>query len=958
MSETIASHTNFFVVGGTLGGNAASYIRRPLDDDLLRLTLAGEYCNVLAARQMGKSSLIVRTSQKLREYGARAVIIDITSIGSSVSPSEWYFGLLSRLARELKLDIDEHAWWRSMELKSPVHRFRDFLRDVILEKVKEPIVVFIDEIDSTLKLDFTDDFFAVIREAYNARSGDEAYKRLTFVLLGVARPGDLIKDRTRTPYNIGINVDVTDFRENELDSFRAVLDEYFPKLGKDILNWVLKWTGGQPYLTQKLCAGIVEQNGKVFSEEDIAGLVDRLFLGDQARTESNLRSIRDRISSSPYLMDMLSVYKRVLAGKKVVAEERSIAQNELKLTGLVRVSPQGDLETRNRIYGQIFNQDWVRNSIPANVKNRRLITAISSVAVLAVAVAGFFYYRQVNQAIEIQAQTYVDGFNTSTSQEVRITNLAGLFGLGGEYETQARELFLSLPHEEQLALFDLATPENVGNELVVVINGVYQSVKNTAEGNILLSVMSTALEGTAASGSVGLVLEINDWLAGREAASRKEYSLAISMYTRAYEDSQDRKNENAAILIERASVYAILEQYAEALVDYDTAVGINAGKANEVKSAILGNQKLAKYWQDNLSSYPNLLRLIASSTESQLPTITPTLAPTPIGGGAGKIAFTSDRDGYAEIYVVNTDGSGLTKLANDITPKFHPSWSPDGKQIAFGSNNDDIASIYIMNADGSNPTKLIDTTEISLYDPANPELRFDEECCSVTWSPDSGKIILRITHYIGCCAQHGNNYIIDVDGGNLIHVSAYESFADAVWSPDSKKILFEGNCSEPAICVMDADGTNLTMLMQKNKAAGPVWSPDGNKIAFSTDWGGNSQIYVMNADGSELVSISYTVSPWDHRPVWSPDSKKIAFLSYRDGYYKIYTINADGTGLASLTNNPVDEAEQVWSPDGTKIAFASSQDGNSGIFMIDSDGTNLIRLTNSNANDHSLAWSP
>lgn len=360
------------------------------------------------------------------------------------------------------------------------------------------------------------------------------------------------------------------------------------------------------------------------------------------------------------------------------------------------------------------------------------------------------------------------------------------------------------------------------------------------------------------------------------------------------------------------------------------------------------------------ASTPNSTQASLPSTDTSVPapTTPSTALPTAIGGGSGKIAFTSDRDGYPEIYVVNTDGSGLTKLTNEITPKFHPAWSPDGGKIAFGSNNEDIASIYIMNADGSSPTKLIDTTEISLYNPANPELRFDKECCSVTWSPDGRKIIFRIVHYIGCCTWHSNSFIINVDGSNLIHISAYKSFSDPVWSPDSQKVVFDGNCSEPAICVMDADGTNLTMLTQKIKAAGPVWSPDGNKIAFSTDWGGDSQIYVMNADGSDLVSISYTVSPWDHNPVWSPDSRKIAFNSYRDGNYEIYVVNADGTGLINLTKNPVDEGEKVWSPDGTKIAFVSSRDGDSGIFLIDADGTNLIRLTNSNANDHSLAWSP
>ena len=116
--------STFFVVGGTLGREAASYVRRPVDDEILHLTLAGEYCNVLAARQTGKSSLMVRTSERLKREGVRPVIIDLTSIGSAVSPSEWYFGLPSRLSRELKLDVDEQEWWQACSENSPVQRFQ------------------------------------------------------------------------------------------------------------------------------------------------------------------------------------------------------------------------------------------------------------------------------------------------------------------------------------------------------------------------------------------------------------------------------------------------------------------------------------------------------------------------------------------------------------------------------------------------------------------------------------------------------------------------------------------------------------------------------------------------------------------------------------------------------------------------------------------------------------------
>jgi tetratricopeptide (TPR) repeat protein len=624
MAKVLQS-TGFFTVGGTLGREAASYVSRPADDQLLNLTLAGEYCNVLAARQIGKSSLMVRTADRLKRQGVRPVIIDLTSIGSLVSSSEWYFGLISYLTSRLNLDVDAKSWWNAEEEKSPVQRFSDFLYEVILKEISEPIVIFVDEIDSTLKLGFTDDFFASIRAAYNARSQNANLKRLTFVLLGVARPSDLIKDRTRTPYNIGTAIDITDFQIEELGEFEAVLNRAYPSQGRQILEWVLNWTGGQPYLTQKLCSEVVKQANGSITEDETSLLVERLFLGDMARTETNLRSIRDHLKNNPYLGKMLRIYKHILANKKIVAEEQSIEQNELKLTGLVKTTRQGNLQVRNHIYAHVFDENWVKENMPVST-TQRLAVITSIIAVLAISVAGYFYYQQQNQTAEIRARTYIDNFSNSNSPEVKITSLAGLFGLGGDYAAQAQDLFDALSPEEQLTLFGLTTPANVGEQLVVVVEGTYQKIENTAERNKLLKAMADALAQTTAPGATNLALEINTWLDGRESANKQEYSAAISLYTRAFEYSKDRNDENAAILMERASVYALLEQYADALADYDKVISIDSGKAGEVQKAVMRDQNFADYWRENSFRYSNLVSSLAIPT--QLPTFTPILTPT------------------------------------------------------------------------------------------------------------------------------------------------------------------------------------------------------------------------------------------------------------------------------------------------------------------------------------------
>src|SRR5262249_2492069 len=128
-------------------------------------------------------------------------------------------------------------------------------------EAQRPFVVFLDEIDAVRSLPFsTDEFFAAIRECYNRRTRDPAFERLTFCLLGVAAPTDLIRDTRMTPFNIGKRIELTDFTEEEADILRVgmeVGDLRTPgrpeKEARALLKRILYWTGGHPYLTQQLC---------------------------------------------------------------------------------------------------------------------------------------------------------------------------------------------------------------------------------------------------------------------------------------------------------------------------------------------------------------------------------------------------------------------------------------------------------------------------------------------------------------------------------------------------------------------------------------------------------------------------------------------------------------------------------------------------------------------------------
>ncbi|MBI2836667.1 MAG: PD40 domain-containing protein [Chloroflexi bacterium] len=266
-----------------------------------------------------------------------------------------------------------------------------------------------------------------------------------------------------------------------------------------------------------------------------------------------------------------------------------------------------------------------------------------------------------------------------------------------------------------------------------------------------------------------------------------------------------------------------------------------------------------------------------------------------------RIAFSSDRDGNREIYIMNADGSGQTRLTNNPAYDADPVWSPDGSKIAFSSYRDGNREIYVMNADGSNQTRLTNNSAAD-YGPS--------------WSPDGSKI-------------------------------AFESYRDGNWET----------------WVMNADGSNPTQLTNIvfYSNSGPAYSPDGSKIVFHSNrdmpspW--PADIYVMNADGSGQTRLMSNLAN-DLDPLWSPDGSKIVFHSDRDGNKEIYVMNADGSNQISLTNNPAGDSWPTYSPDGSKIAFYSDRDGNNEIYVMNADGSNQTRLTNDPASDSEPAWSP
>jgi WD40 repeat protein len=369
----------------TLPEDTQTYVTREADSQLYQALLEGKLCYVFNSRKIGKSSLALQTIKQLRTAGIRSVFIDLSGDETKLEhPEQWYANILDTFAYELELDVDLKNWLEERNWLSPLRRFREFIESVMLSQVPEKIVIFIDEIDSVLSLNFSaDDLFAFIRSCYNRRTQNADYNRITFCLLGVATPSDLIQDKKRTPFNIGQAIELKGFTQEQAAPLAKGLEGKVDR-PLQVLNEILDWTGGQPFLTQKLCKIVLERAETC--NPDIAELVQDYIINNWEENDNpeHLGTIRDRIlSNQQRTSQLLGIYQQIITrpnpplaeeekdnltppltkgGQEGVAADNTPDQMELQLSGLV-VKKHGKLEVYNPIYREIFNIEWVQQEL-------------------------------------------------------------------------------------------------------------------------------------------------------------------------------------------------------------------------------------------------------------------------------------------------------------------------------------------------------------------------------------------------------------------------------------------------------------------------------------------------------------------------------------------------------------------------------------------------------------------
>jgi len=263
---------------------------------------------------------------------------------------------------------------------------------------------------------------------------------------------------------------------------------------------------------------------------------------------------------------------------------------------------------------------------------------------------------------------------------------------------------------------------------------------------------------------------------------------------------------------------------------------------------------------------------------------------------ATRFAVAGKFSGNKEIYLVDFDGHGLTKITKNGSINLQPGWHPSGSKLAFTS-----------------------------YASGNPDC-----------------------------------YVADLVAGRITRLSARSGInSGPAFSPDGSRIaLTLAPAGDPDIYVIDAaSGAVVTRLTRGTGIdVSPCWSPDGSRLAFVSERSGGAQIYIANADGSGVQRVTYQGSH-NVDPAWSPDGNTIAFVS-RDGRFDVFTVRLDGTGLTRITQAAGDNEDPCWSPDGNYLAFSSTRSGSPHLWLSSRDGAHQVQLTTGKGGYTNPAWSP
>ncbi|NEP39725.1 MAG: hypothetical protein F6K35_10960 [Okeania sp. SIO2H7] len=370
------------IQGGTLPLDAPTYVKREADEKLLEFAKTtrsnNRVCSILAPRQMGKSSLMIRTAELLRNEGIVCVEINLQGLGGVNSDELFWYGVLDEICKKVDnflvrdrqqepLPDKFEAYWESRHNSPAGKRFGDFLKEEILTQIDNHLVIFLDEIQSLLNWGLQNDFIAVIR-SLSSDVNNAVLRKLNFVLLGVAKPSELLTEKG-VAFNVGDRLEIgplTGECKELWGGIAAITGEV-----KEAIATILKWTGGQPFLTQVLCDLVVSKGCKFQAftwEEHIQRIVEEEIV-EKWRTldlQSHFPEIEKCFLGieNETSLKALKTYVTILNDESVKFEETNNSHWDLLISGLVikEATQSGNiLKVTNPIYARIFDNDWIKS---------------------------------------------------------------------------------------------------------------------------------------------------------------------------------------------------------------------------------------------------------------------------------------------------------------------------------------------------------------------------------------------------------------------------------------------------------------------------------------------------------------------------------------------------------------------------------------------------------------------
>ncbi len=380
-------NSKFYVVGGPVQPGRECCIVRDSDMQLYARLSEDEYCYVLAPAHEGKTTLMANTATRMRAEGIRVATVDLAQISSRDMKDDvgrWYYSFAYRIVRELRIRSDLQTWWQERSGLTIMQRLREFFLEVVLADRDEPVVIFIDRIETALGEAIAKQLLAAIRACYDARATEPRYQHLTFALLGSVSVGQRIPDGHDSPFDIGTAIELDDFELPELRRLAAGLG-VDQQAATRMTQAVWDWTSGQPYLSQKIFRALARRTSSELTEELVDEVVETLFLTPNGpRDEPHLSAVsREFLRSAGGRSARLNLCRRIYKGRHITADPGIDVHRDLLLTGLVVIDSDGFFAVRNRIYKTAFSQQWVGQNQPFGWKGAAIAAAIAVICVAA-----------------------------------------------------------------------------------------------------------------------------------------------------------------------------------------------------------------------------------------------------------------------------------------------------------------------------------------------------------------------------------------------------------------------------------------------------------------------------------------------------------------------------------------------------------------------------------------------